>query len=63
MNAVRFGGVVRELDGSFSVICAFSGLSWDEAEQLSAWLERLVATHLHEIAGTPVATVPGYGHA
>jgi hypothetical protein len=46
------GGVERRPDGTWTVGCVFAGIaSREEADMLSAWLERVVSVRLHEVSG------------
>jgi hypothetical protein len=45
------GGVIRDPDGTFSVVARFGHVPDEkQAEQLSGWLQRLINEHLSEIA-------------
>jgi len=49
------GGAIKCADGSWRVECVFTGMDEQEAEFVSAWLERLVCVHMLEVSQNTVA--------
>ena len=50
-DVVLDGGLAQNPDGSWTVACVFHKVASEkEAQALSAWLEDVVASRLHEIS-------------